>query len=126
MAAAQRDETALPAFDPAVLAALVDALQDPSATERFARAYLFMLPRRVERIQTAVSANDVVVAMDAVLSLKVSSATVGARQLQALAADLETHLREQVVVPACELASRLPAAADRTRHDLEHHLGLAG
>ncbi|MDP9821298.1 Hpt domain-containing protein [Nocardioides massiliensis] len=123
MAAVLRDESTLPAFDPAVLAALVDALQDPSATERFARAYLFMLPRRVERIQAAVSGDDAVAAMDAVLSLKVSSATVGARQLQALAADLEDHLREHVAVAACELASRLTAAAERVRTDLERHLG---
>lgn len=124
MAGALRDESALPAFDPAVLTALVDALQDSSATERFVRAYLAMLPTRVGRIQDAVGRDDPTAAMDAVLSLKVSSATVGARQLQALACDLEAHLRGHVLVPACEVASRLTAAADRTRCDLERHLGL--
>ena len=86
----------------------------------FAGRFRALLPRRLERIAQALEAGDLDSALDAVLSLEVSSATLGARQMSGLAVAVERRLRVDDLVggrrAAAELggaAARLDAALDR-------------
>ncbi len=104
-----------PTLDPHALRALSAALEDHEAVALFAATYADLLDRRVERITEALLAQDQSAAMDGVLSLKVSSATVGARTLQALAGDLETLVRTESWVKATSVATHLVPAARAVR-----------
>lgn len=92
-----------PLFDPQVIRNLADNLGNNSLASRFLNDYLDLLPRRKTRIINALHAEDPDTAMDAILSLKIASAMVGAhdaedkcRALQSLVANgqLNTARRE--------------------------------
>lgn len=70
-----------PTLDPATFAVLAEHVGSPAA-ESFLATYLDMLPRRLERIVQALETRDAKQAMDAVISLKVTSAMAGARDLE--------------------------------------------
>ncbi|MDQ6755034.1 MAG: Hpt domain-containing protein [Actinomycetota bacterium] len=59
----------------------------------FAGTFLSMLPGRVGRIQRALADCDCESALDAVLSLKISSSMAGAVEMEHLCLDLEAQLR---------------------------------
>ena len=87
----------------------------------FAARWSQLLPRRIERIREGISARDVDAALDAVLSLKVSSSTVGAQQLAGVAASLEREVRHQDWKAAERHAVHLTDAADRAAQALAAH-----
>ncbi|WP_139346866.1 Hpt domain-containing protein [Sinomonas mesophila] len=94
MTASGNEDTARggPLLDDGVLRELAEDV-GPRAATSFAREFAGMWPRRRAALATAVSRGDVEGAMDAILSVRVSSAMVGARRLEGLAAGLETGLR---------------------------------
>ena len=96
----------------------VARLADDAGSQRFAlhvvATYERLLERRVERIVAAVAGGDHDAAMDAALSLKVSSHLVGAVQLAELAVGVEQSLRNNDLAGARAVAMKLPPAAAST------------
>jgi HPt (histidine-containing phosphotransfer) domain-containing protein len=88
----------------------------------FARRYRQMLIGRVARINTALQQLDIESALDAALSLKVSSATVGTCELADLAQQVEADVRRRDVTAARLSASRLWPAAVRADRALGDYL----
>ena len=73
---------------------LADELGSPESARRIVGLYVDLLEQRVERLARACEADDLETAMDAVLSLKVTSATVGAVTMRDRALDVESRLRQ--------------------------------
>lgn len=101
-------------FEPSTLHQLVDDAESRPFVLGLARTYLRLLDRRVTRLSTAVHHGDVVTAMDAALSLKVSSTMTGAVMLADLAVGIERDLRFGDLRSARSRATLLQAAAERT------------
>ncbi|MDQ1623508.1 MAG: histidine phosphotransfer protein HptB [Actinomycetota bacterium] len=80
-------------LDPSVLDVLGAEIECPSATADFLRTYLELLPNRLKRIASAVEDQDLERALEAVLSLKVTSTMVGALRMEQQCRDLELELR---------------------------------
>lgn len=80
----------LPLVDLAVLTLLEGQLNDPGPARAFARDYISGFEDRYLRLTSSLGNRDVPAALDAALSLRNSSAMVGAARLSALAADFET------------------------------------
>lgn len=100
-------------FDPRAVASLTGDAADPDFAVVFVSAYRRLLPARIERILATLRTGDLDDVLDAVLSLKVSSCTLGAGELQQLGADLEGRVRLGDLPGALAAAQALPAAAER-------------
>jgi HPt (histidine-containing phosphotransfer) domain-containing protein len=99
-------------IDPAVLEELAEELQSPDVAHRFAREYAALWEQRHRRLTTAVEGQDHAAALDAIISLKTSSAMVGGRHLAGIAGRL------QALIQAGDLHSGqalLPVVADSGR-----------
>ncbi|UUL77613.1 Hpt domain-containing protein [Pseudarthrobacter sp. Fe7] len=83
----------LPLIDTAVLDELEDELAGSGLAQRFARDYAAMWDLRLARLGTAVDSEDEASALDAVISLKISSTMVGGVRLARLAELLEDLIR---------------------------------
>lgn len=83
----------LPLIDAAVLDELEDELAGTGLAKRFARDYAAMWDQRYSRLAAAVHGQDSESALDAAISLKISSAMVGGVRLAKLAELLETLIR---------------------------------
>ncbi|SDP56311.1 hypothetical protein SAMN04489867_2935 [Pedococcus dokdonensis] len=109
--------------DPRVLAALAAELQDPAAAVTIARLYRENLERRVARLDTACGQEDLETAMDVTLSLKVTSATVGALALRSCAQRVEPSLAAGDWVSARSAAAAVRAATPATLGAIDALLG---
>ncbi len=85
------------------LAGLDEETQNDNAVHRFVSTFRAMLPGRVSRIVSAVRARDADTAMDAVLSLKVTSSMIGALRMEQLCRCVE-HALVREDYDAAELA----------------------
>lgn len=83
----------LPLLDAAVLEELEDELAGSGLAQRFARDYATMWDQRRSRLAAAVDSQDTASALDAAISLKISSAMVGGMRLARLAELLEALIR---------------------------------
>ena len=83
----------LPLLDPAVLRELEDQLGGPEIAVGFARDYATLWGRRQGHLIAAVERQDRERALDAVISLKVSSAMVGGLRMALLAEAVEAFIR---------------------------------
>jgi hypothetical protein len=110
-----------PALDRTALRSLSRALDDDGFTRKFAGRYRELLPGRVTRIAASLGGHDVDLILDRVLSLKVSSATVGAQELAGL---IEREVRVFDLPAARTAADALPAAALRADAALAAYLIL--
>ena len=106
-------------LDRTTLRGLSRALDDDGAVRKFAARYREMLPGRIARITASLQGHDVDLVLDAVLSLKVSSATVGTQELAELAAVIEKDVR------LFDLPAARTAAADLTVAGLRADAALA-
>jgi HPt (histidine-containing phosphotransfer) domain-containing protein len=79
--------------DPAALQDLGAQLDSPAVAKGFARDYTKMWDQRYRTLASALERGDLAGSMDAVLSLKTSSAMVGGLRLAQLAGELENALR---------------------------------
>jgi hypothetical protein len=77
-----------PVLDLTILAELEDDFDSPSVAHGFARDYIGLWKQRLDRLTVAVNSDDREAALDAGLSLKNSSAMVGAVRLSVLAVKL--------------------------------------
>lgn len=82
-----------PLVDPAALQDLGAQLESPAVAKGFARDYTRMWDQRYRSLASALERGDLAGSMDAVLSLKTSSAMVGGLRLAQLAGELESALR---------------------------------
>ena len=87
------EETAPPLVDPAALQELGSQLDSPAVAKGFARDYAKMWDHRYQSLAMSLDNGDDAVALDAVLSLKTSSAMVGGVRLAGLAGELEDAIR---------------------------------
>jgi HPt (histidine-containing phosphotransfer) domain-containing protein len=110
------------AFDADVLVRMARDVNDQAFASVFAVRYRQMLDARVSRINRALLAEDVDDALDATLSLKVSSSTVGTRELADLALVIEDNVRRLDVRGARTEAARLPLVAARADQALAAYL----
>jgi signal peptidase I len=109
-------------FDASALGEVSDEPGGGEVGRRFAARYRQLLPQRITRVAEAVSVGDVDVAVDAALSLKVTSMTVGAVELADVARQLEERLRDGDVAGCRDLADRLAPAASRAHGALSAYL----
>lgn len=87
------DGDELPLVDPVVLEDLEEQLDSPDIAQNFARDYARMWDQRRRSLAAALDRQDREAALDAVISLKISSAMVGGVRLARLAEELEDIIR---------------------------------
>jgi two-component system, sensor histidine kinase and response regulator len=110
-------------FDASVLAALpmvVDG-SSPLLQKKLLTLYLKGTPLLLRRVQEATTRNDAVALRHALHELKSSSGNIGALQMQRLAADHETRLR-QGAAPDAQLHVLLSAAWSRLAGNIHERL----
>jgi HPt (histidine-containing phosphotransfer) domain-containing protein len=91
--------TTAPVLDTDALDRLAEQLGDPEVLCGFIRRYESMLGQRVDRLHHALTTQDHEDWMDAVLSLKTSSAMAGAAALSRAAAELQDQLAKRPPAP---------------------------
>lgn len=111
-------------FDSRALVGLTGHADDEEFALVLAGRYLRLLPERVRRVHTALHAEDHDEAMDAVLSLKVSSRTLGAHEIATIGARIERHLRRVDLPGAHTAAGDLGPAAERLAAEISAYLSV--
>lgn len=101
-----------PLVDPAALQDLGAGLDDAAVARDFARDYVKMWDSRYQSLAAALERGDEEASLDAVLSLKISSAMVGGIRLSRLAREIERAVRRGDMDRARSL---LPTVADDGR-----------
>lgn len=109
----------LPLIDSAVLDELEDELAGSGLAQRFARDYAAMWDLRLARLGTAVDSEDEASALDAVISLKISSAMVGGVRLARLAELLEDLIRQGDFVQGQAMMAGVAQDGARTVSELQ-------
>lgn len=110
-------------FDVTALHRLAHEVGDNSFPHLFTSKYRLLLGERLARVARTLQSSDLASALDAILSLKVSSATVGTRELAALALVIETDLRGHDLAAARLSATELEPVAARASQALDDYLG---
>jgi histidine phosphotransfer protein HptB len=100
-------------WDVSRIQSLADELGDPKPALRFLAKYLSMLPQRVERIVHAFEEHDESETTTALLSLKISSAMVGAIETEHQCRAIESMIRESHFDDATQALPALQQTADR-------------
>ncbi|MDQ0241426.1 Hpt domain-containing protein [Arthrobacter bambusae] len=108
----------LPLLDAAVLEDLEEQLGQPVIAWNFANDYASMWRQRQRRLIASVERGDRVAALDAVISLKVSSAMVGGLRLAHLAATLEATVREGELRDGADLLAAIAVHGQATVNEL--------
>lgn len=121
---AAADGAALPLVDPAALQELGSQLDSPAVAEGFARDYANMWDHRYQALATSLDTGDDAAALDAVLSLKTSSAMVGGVRLAELAGELEDAIRGRETHRARTLLRAVAESGNDTVDQLQHSYEL--
>lgn len=100
-------------WDVSRIQCLADELGDPKPAMRFLAKYLAMLPQRVERIVHACEEQDEAETTTALLSLKISSAMVGALETEHQCRAIESMIRGNHFDDAAQALPSLQQTADR-------------
>lgn len=100
-------EPAQPVLDASRYRQLAIELKSNDDAMRFIADYWHMLPERVSRILAVLRDGDAAAAMDAVLSLKVTSSMTGALQVEHDCLRLEQDLRDGAQTDLLEASVRL-------------------
>jgi len=108
-----------PLVDPAALQDLGAQLDSPSVAKGFARDYTRMWDQRYRSLASALKRGDHAGSMDAVLSLKTSSAMVGGLRLAQLAGELEDAIRAGDMDRALSLLGDVAERGDETVDELQ-------
>lgn len=110
---------AVPLVDPAALQDLGTELDSPSVAKGFARDYARMWDRRYRCLASALDRRNQAGSLEAVLSLKTSSAMVGGVQLAELAAELQVAIRGGDMDRARSLLARVAESGSDTVDELQ-------
>jgi HPt (histidine-containing phosphotransfer) domain-containing protein len=108
----------LPLVDASILVDLEDQLNGSELAVRFAREYAAMWDQRYTRLAAAVKSEDRAAALDAIISLKITSAMVGGVRLARLAEILEKVIRQGDFGQGQALMERVAHHGDRTVSEL--------
>ncbi|BCW12599.1 Hpt domain-containing protein [Paenarthrobacter sp. CC6] len=100
-------------LEPCKLQALAEELGDSRLALRFLSTYLTMLPERILRLSNGLCGHDLDASMDAVLSLKISSAMVGAVETESQCRAIEMMIREDHFDSAVAALPELRKSSDR-------------
>ena len=112
-------EELLPLVDAGVLEDLEEELNGSELAVRFARDYAAMWDKRYSRLAAAVERQDGAAALDAIISLKITSAMVGGLRLARLAETLEKVIRQGDFDRSQKLMERVAHNGDRTVSELQ-------
>ena len=112
-------EELLPLVDAGILEDLEDQLNGSELAVRFARDYAAMWDQRYTRLAAAVQSEDRAAALDAIISLKITSAMVGGVRLARLAEILEKVIRQGDFGRGQALMERVAHNGDRTVSELQ-------
>ncbi|MDI3211493.1 Hpt domain-containing protein [Arthrobacter sp. AL12] len=112
-------DTAPPLVDPSALQELGTQLDSPAVAKGFARDYSNMWDRRYQSLASSIDSGDEAAALDAVLSLKTSSAMVGGVRLAELARELEDAIRVSDADLARQLLQEVAESGDETVEELQ-------
>jgi HPt (histidine-containing phosphotransfer) domain-containing protein len=105
--------------DAGILEDLEDQLNGSELAVRFARDYAAMWDQRYTRLAAAVQSEDRAAALDAIISLKITSAMVGGVRLARLAELLEKVIRRGDFGQGQALMERVAHNGDRTVSELQ-------
>ena len=111
---------AAPLVDPAALQDLGVQLESPSVAKGFARDYAKMWDQRYNALASALDRRDQAGSLEAVLSLKTSSAMVGGVQLTRLAGELEAAVRGGDMDRARTLLGQVAESGSETVDELQY------
>jgi hypothetical protein len=109
----------VPLLDTSVLENLAEQLGQPVVAWDFANDYASMWGPRQHRLIASLGREDRAAALDAVISLKVSSAMVGALRLAYLAERLEAAVREGDLQDGAALLAMIAIHGQATVNDLQ-------
>ena len=109
-----------PLVDPAALQDLGAQLDSPSVAKGFARDYAKMWDQRYKCLASALDRRDEAGSLEAVLSLKTSSAMVGGVQLARLAGELEDAVRGGDMDRAGSLLGEVAESGSETVDELQY------
>jgi HPt (histidine-containing phosphotransfer) domain-containing protein len=112
-AALQSNSEPWPQLHIGTLRALAEELGDPAPVLRFLSAYLSMLPKRMGRIDDGLSAAEAESSLEAVLSLKISSAMVGIRETERQCRAMERMIRTSHLDDASKALPALRQVTDQ-------------
>lgn len=116
----------MPLVDPAALQELGAGLDDPGAARDFARDYIKMWGGRYGSLAAALGRGDGAGALDAVLSLKISSAMAGGICLSRLAGEVEDAIRGGDLDGARSFLPRVADCGRETMKELQGGQDLQG
>ncbi|MDP9982098.1 HPt (histidine-containing phosphotransfer) domain-containing protein [Pseudarthrobacter oxydans] len=108
-----------PLVDPTALQELGSQLESPAVARGFARDYTNMWNRRYQSLASSLGSGDEAAALDAVLSLKTSSAMVGGVRLAGLARELEDAIRVRDANRARLLLQEVAESGNETVDELQ-------
>jgi HPt (histidine-containing phosphotransfer) domain-containing protein len=108
-----------PLVDPSALEELGSQLDSPAVAKGFARDYTNMWDQRYQSLASSLDSGDQDAAMDAVLSLKTSSAMVGGVRLAQLARALEDAIRVRDADRARSLLCEVAESGNETVDELQ-------
>lgn len=117
---AEAKDTAPPLVDPTALQELGSQLESPAVAKGFARDYTNMWDRRYQSLASSLGSGDEAAALDAVLSLKTSSAMVGGVRLAGLARELEDAIRVRDADRARLLLQEVAESGHETVDELQY------
>ncbi|NUR81364.1 MAG: hypothetical protein HOQ21_13090 [Dermatophilaceae bacterium] len=109
-------------LDPTALTRLAAELESSDLARSIARTYLRMLEGRLSRASAALARRDDIAAMDVLLSLRVSSATVGLVRLEAAVLGVIDAVRGGEGELARELGAAMASIAPDAGAALQSHL----
>ncbi|WP_346926511.1 Hpt domain-containing protein [uncultured Arthrobacter sp.] len=109
-----------PLVDPAALQDLGVQLESPTLAKGFARDYARMWAQRYNCLASALDRRDEAGSLEAVLSLKTSSAMVGGVQLARLAGELEDAVRSGDMDRASSLLGEVAESGSETVDELQY------
>lgn len=118
-AAPRMDEPPVRWVEPEILAELETELDGPELARGFARDYAGLWDQRFSRLTAAVQAEDHPEALDAVISLRITSAMVGGIRLAGLAQALEDAIRQDDFVRGKALLAGVAEHGVRTVSELQ-------
>ena len=114
-------EELLPLVDASILEDLEEELNGSELAVRFARDYAAMWDTRYSRLALAVQNQDRASALDAIISLRITSTMVGGVRLARLAELLETVIRQGDFGQGQALMERVADHGDRTVSEIQAH-----
>ena len=112
-------EELLPLVDAGVLEDLEEELNGSELAIRFARDYADMWDQRYSRLALAVDNQDRAAALDAIISLRITSAMVGGVRLARLAEVLESLIRQDDFRQGQALMERVAEHGGQTVSELQ-------